>query len=56
MLFTSRKRTNIFVKDFPGYGGGLVAERIWIPEKLGVGFTIILNPGLPSSRIWRHGT
>jgi hypothetical protein len=47
VLFTSPERAKAFVKDFPGYGGGLVAEFSWILEKLGVGFAITLNPGLP---------
>jgi hypothetical protein len=47
VLFTSPERAKAFVKDFPGYGGGLVAEFRWILEKLGVGFAITLNPGLP---------
>lgn len=45
-LFTNPERAREFVKDFPGYGGGLVAEFTWILEKLGVGFAITLNPGL----------
>lgn len=47
VLFTSPERAKAFVKDFPGYGGGLVAEFSWILEQLGVGFAITLNPGLP---------
>ena len=45
VLFTSPERAKSFVKDFPGYGGGLVADFTWILEKLGVGFGITLNPG-----------
>ena len=47
VLFTNPERAKAFVKDFPGYGGGLVADFAWILEKLGVGFAITLNPGLP---------
>lgn len=46
VLFTSPERAKAFVRDFPGYGGGLVADFTWILEKLGVGFGISLNPGL----------
>lgn len=46
ILFTSPERAKGFVKDFPGYGGGLVTEFSWILEKLGVGYGISLNPGL----------
>lgn len=46
VLFTNPERAKDFVKDFPGYGGGLVAEFTWILEKLGVGYAITLNPGL----------
>ena len=45
VLFTSPERAKSFVKDFPGYGGGLVADFTWIIEKLGVGYGITLNPG-----------
>ena len=45
VLFTSPERAKSFVKDFPGYGGGLVTEFTWILEKMGVGFGISLNPG-----------
>ncbi len=45
ILFTSPDRAKGFVKDYPGYGGGLVTEFTWVLEKLGVGFAIALNPG-----------
>ncbi len=47
VLFTSPERAKGFVADFPGYGGGLVADFTWILEKLGIGYAITLNPGLP---------
>ena len=47
VLFTSPERAKAFVRDFPGYGGGLVAEFTWILVKLGVGFGITLNPDQP---------
>lgn len=46
VLFTNPERAKDFVKGFPGYEGGLVAEFSWVLEKLGVGFGISLNPGL----------
>lgn len=45
VLFSSPDRAKAFVRDYPGYGGGLVAEFTWILEKLGVGYGITLNPG-----------
>ncbi|MCO5760024.1 MAG: SseB family protein [Chromatiaceae bacterium] len=45
VLFTNPERAKPFVRDFPGYGGGLVVEFSWILEKLGIGFAISLNPG-----------
>lgn len=45
VLFTSPERAKAFVRDFPGYGGGLVVEFTWILEKLGIGYAISLNPG-----------
>jgi len=47
VLFTSPERAKGFVADYPGYGGGLVADFTWILEKLGIGYAITLNPGLP---------
>jgi len=45
VLFTSPDRAKEFVKEFPGYGGGLVTEFTWVLEKLGIGYGITLNPG-----------
>ena len=45
VLFTSPDRAKGFVRDYPGYGGGLVTEFTWILEKLGIGYGITLNPG-----------
>jgi len=45
VLFSSPERAKAFVRDFPGYGGGLVVEFTWILEKLGIGYAISLNPG-----------
>ena len=45
VLFTNPERAKSFVKDYPGYEGGLVTEFTWVLEKLGVGYGISLNPG-----------
>lgn len=44
ILFTSPERAKAFVRDFPGYGGGLLAEFKWIVEKVGVGYSVSINP------------
>ncbi|QLQ32735.1 MAG: SseB family protein [Candidatus Thiothrix singaporensis] len=44
ILFTSPEMAKNFVKDFPGYGGGLLAELKWIIEKVGTGYSISINP------------
>lgn len=44
ILFTSPDRAKAFVRDFPGYGGGLLAEFKWIIEKVGVGYSVSINP------------
>jgi hypothetical protein len=45
VLFTSPERAKPFVKDYPGYEGGLLTDFNWIFEHLGTGFGIALNPG-----------
>jgi hypothetical protein len=46
VLFTSPDRARGFVRDYPGYGGGLLDSFRWVLEKMGVGgFGIALNPG-----------
>lgn len=47
VFFTSPERAKGFVRDYTGCGGGLVVDFTWILEKLGIGFGISLNPGLP---------
>lgn len=48
ILFTSPERAREFVRDFPGYEGGLLAEFKWILEKVGSGLAISLNPNWPA--------
>jgi hypothetical protein len=45
-LFTSPERARDFLKQFPGYEGGLLAEFRWVIERLGAGIGISMNPGL----------
>ena len=45
ILFTSPERAKSFVKDFPGYEGGLLTDFKWVLEKTGSGHGISLNPG-----------
>ena len=44
-LFSSPERAKEFTKDYPGFGGGLLAEFTWVLEKMGRDFGIALNPG-----------
>jgi len=46
VLFTSPERGKEFLRDYPGYEGGLLAEFTWVLEKMGSGLGITLNPGL----------
>ncbi len=45
VLFSGPERAKDFVKDYPGYGGGLLTEFTWVPEKKGRDYGIALNPG-----------
>ena len=36
-----------FVRDFPGYEGGLLAEFSWVLERTGSGVGISINPNWP---------
>lgn len=45
ILFSSPERARGFVKDFPGYEGGLLTEFTWVLSKMGGGYGIALNPG-----------
>lgn len=46
ILFTSPERAQEFLAEFPGYGGGLLADFAWIVERMEPGFAIVVNPGL----------
>jgi len=45
VLFTSPERAKEFVKDYPGFDGGLFENFKWVIEKIGGGYGVILNPG-----------
>jgi hypothetical protein len=45
ILFSSPERSKEFVKDYPGFGGGLLTEFTWVLERMGRDFGIVLNPG-----------
>ena len=44
-LFTSPERARAFVKDFPGFAGGLLTDLKGIIERWGADYAIALNPG-----------
>ena len=45
ILFSSPERSKEFVKDYPGYSGGILTEFTWVLEKMGRDYAIALNPG-----------
>lgn len=45
VLFSSPERSKEFVKDYPGYSGGILTEFTWVLEKMGRDYAIALNPG-----------
>jgi hypothetical protein len=47
VLFTSPDRARGFVRDHPGYEGGLLAEFKWVLERTGSGVGISINPNWP---------
>ena len=47
ILFTSPDRARDFLREFPGYEGGLLAEFSWILERTGSGIGISINPDWP---------
>ena len=47
ILFTSPERAKGFVREFPGYEGGLLVEFKWILERTGSGVGISINPNWP---------
>jgi hypothetical protein len=47
ILFTSPDRAKDFLREFPGYEGGLLAEFSWVLERTGSGIGISINPDWP---------
>jgi hypothetical protein len=47
ILFTSPDRAKDFVREFPGYEGGLLTEFSWVLERTGSGIGISINPDWP---------
>jgi hypothetical protein len=47
ILFTSPDRAKSFVRDHPGYEGGLLTEFKWVLERTGSGVGISINPNWP---------
>jgi hypothetical protein len=45
ILFSSPERSKEFIRDYPGYGGGILVEFTWVLEKMGRDYAIALNPG-----------
>lgn len=45
LVFSSPDRAKPVVKEFDGYGGGLLTEFSWVLEKIDEGFGISINPG-----------
>jgi hypothetical protein len=45
ILFSSPERAKEFVRDYPGFHGGILADFQWILERVGGGCGIALNPG-----------
>jgi hypothetical protein len=44
ILFTSPERAKSFLKDFPGYEGGILETLTWVLQKMGAGYGIAINP------------
>jgi len=45
VLFSSPERAKPFIKDFPGFEGGILEPFTWVLENMGSGYGIALNPG-----------
>lgn len=47
ILFSSPDRSKQFMKEFPGYDGGLLPEFKWVLERIGSGIGVSINPDWP---------
>lgn len=45
VLFSSPERAKPFIRDFPGFTGGILESFTWVLENMGSGYGIALNPG-----------
>src|SRR3989344_2689357 len=44
VLFSSPERARPFLKDYPGFTGGILESFQWVLQNLGSGYGIMLNP------------
>lgn len=44
VLFSSPERAKPFLKDYPGFTGGILESFKWVLENMGSGYGIMLNP------------
>jgi hypothetical protein len=44
VLFSSPERAKPFLKDYPGFTGGILESFQWVLENMGSGYGIMLNP------------
>lgn len=45
VLFSSPERAKPFLKDYPGYSGGILESFKWVLARMGTDYGIALNPG-----------
>lgn len=44
VLFSSPERAKPFIKDYPGFTGGILESFQWVLQNMGSGYGIVLNP------------
>ncbi len=44
VLFSSPERAKPFIKDFPGFTGGILESFQWVLQNMGSGYGVALNP------------
>ena len=44
VLFSSPERAKPFIKDYPGFTGGILESFKWVLQNMGSGYGIALNP------------
>jgi hypothetical protein len=45
VLFSSPERARVLSGEFPGFGGGLLADFTWVLERIDAGAGVTINPG-----------